>query len=60
MRRIGSGEEEFVEEHLLICELCQLRLERLEAEIYLMRIVLSERAGSKGCSNELECVGTHA
>ena len=46
MRRIGSGEEEFVEEHVLICELCQLRLEKLEAEIHLMRIVLSEAAGA--------------
>ncbi len=40
LRSIGAGEEEYVDEHLLICELCRLRLEKVDGDIEALRAVL--------------------
>ena len=40
MNTIPTGEEEYVEEHLLVCELCRIRLEKTEAVIRVIRATL--------------------
>jgi len=40
MHAISNGEEEYVEEHLIVCELCRLRLDKTEAVIRVIRAAL--------------------
>jgi hypothetical protein len=48
MQRATASQTEFVEEHLLTCELCRTSLEEFEIDSYLMKLVLGEETHAVG------------